>query len=175
MRVVQYLLVEKGLDVERLHDIRVELRQQERVPDPLVQQLPHLQKANVDNHDYEVWGLKVPTLLGAVDFQLLSCWCHARCPHGRHGTEELGDSTARLGIAQRLAESLHSNLSKHSHASWQGVLRAMGHSRAIMYRWRFALRQWVLRHMQAILCKGPIEERRRLTDPGNLGEIFCGL
>ena len=42
MRVVRYLLIEEGLDVEGLHDVCVELREQEGVPDALVQQLPHL-------------------------------------------------------------------------------------------------------------------------------------
>ena len=41
-RAVQYLLVKKGLNVEGLHDICVELGEQEGVPDALVQQLPHL-------------------------------------------------------------------------------------------------------------------------------------
>ena len=42
--VVSYLLVEEGLDVEGLHDVCVELREQEGVPDALVQQLPHLHR-----------------------------------------------------------------------------------------------------------------------------------
>lgn len=37
-----YLLIQEGLNVEGLHDVRVELREQESVPDTLVQQLPHL-------------------------------------------------------------------------------------------------------------------------------------
>ena len=41
---MQYLLVEEGLNVERLHDVCVELREQEGVPDALVQQFPHLQR-----------------------------------------------------------------------------------------------------------------------------------
>ena len=41
-RVAARLLVHERLDVERLHDVGVELRVQVRVADALVQQLAHL-------------------------------------------------------------------------------------------------------------------------------------
>ena len=44
-QVAARLLVHERLDVERLHDVGVELRVQVRIADALVQQLPHLRTA----------------------------------------------------------------------------------------------------------------------------------
>lgn len=44
MKGVGHLLVDEGFNVEGLHDVGVELRVQEGVPDALVQQLTHLRQ-----------------------------------------------------------------------------------------------------------------------------------